>query len=53
MGRLIPAGTGLAAYKALNLVVEGEVIPEERYAAPAPPPPPAAPPAPLSAANEE
>ena len=24
MGRLIPAGTGLPAYKRLNLVVEGE-----------------------------
>ena len=26
MGRLIPAGTGLAAYKTLNVVVEGEPV---------------------------
>src|SRR5258705_1117951 len=31
MGRLIPAGTGLPAYKKLNVVVEGD---EDRYAAP-------------------
>ena len=37
MGRLIPAGTGLPAYKRLNLVVEGEPI-EERFHASAPPP---------------
>jgi len=28
MGRLIPAGTGLGAYKKLNMVIEGE---DERY----------------------
>ena len=52
MGRLIPAGTGLAAYKGLNLVVEGEVIEQEgaRYA-PAPPIP--QPPPSLAAVNEE
>jgi DNA-directed RNA polymerase subunit beta' len=52
MGRLIPAGTGLAAYKSLNLVVEGEVVEnaETRYA---PAPPIAQPPASLSAVNEE
>ena len=33
MGRLIPAGTGLPAYKKLGLVVQGEPIPQ-----PAPPP---------------
>ena len=51
MGRLIPAGTGLAAYKSLNLVVEGEVVEnaEARYA-PAPPPPPSPS---LLAVNEE
>ena len=31
MGRLIPAGTGLAAYKKLSVIVEGE---EERYTMP-------------------
>ena len=52
MGRLIPAGTGLAAYKVLNLVVEGDVIEQEgaRYA-PAPPIP--QPPPSLAAVNEE
>ena len=52
MGRLIPAGTGLAAYKNLNLVVEGEVVEQEgaRYA-PAPPLP--QPPPSLAAVNEE
>jgi DNA-directed RNA polymerase subunit beta' len=46
MGRLIPAGTGLAAYKQLKVVVEGD---EERFVAPAPRPvePP------LTAVNEE
>ena len=50
MGRLIPAGTGLAAYKSLNLVVEGDAIEQEnaRYA-PAPPPPPPS----MAAVNEE
>ncbi|HSN98920.1 MAG TPA: DNA-directed RNA polymerase subunit beta', partial [Candidatus Nanopelagicales bacterium] len=47
MGRLIPAGTGLPAYKRLGLLVEGEALP-----------PPVAPPRPrpeetLSAVNEE
>jgi len=46
MGRLIPAGTGLAAYKQLKVVVEGD---EERFVAPAPRP--AEPP--LTAVNEE
>ena len=32
MGRLIPAGTGLGAYKSLKVQVEGEG--EERYAPP-------------------
>ena len=52
MGRLIPAGTGLAAYKALNLVVEGEVARDDGgYQAPAPV---VVPPSPLSAVvNEE
>ena len=31
MGRLIPAGTGLPAYKSLHIVVEGD---EDRYATP-------------------
>jgi DNA-directed RNA polymerase subunit beta' len=31
MGRLIPAGTGLAAYKSLNVIVEGEGRAEDRY----------------------
>ena len=52
MGRLIPAGTGLAAYKSLNVIVEGDTGTEERYAPSAPPPLPAAA-SPLSAANEE
>jgi DNA-directed RNA polymerase subunit beta' len=51
MGRLIPAGTGVVAYKTLNLVIEGEPV-EERFSPPtsaqAPPPP-----ASLSAVNEE
>ena len=38
MGRLIPAGTGLPAYKQLKLVIEGE---EERFSAPPAPRPPA------------
>ncbi|MCL2449269.1 MAG: DNA-directed RNA polymerase subunit beta', partial [Polyangiaceae bacterium] len=47
MGRLIPAGTGLPAYKQLKVVVDGE---EERYVAPS-----VAPRAPeaLTAVNEE
>jgi DNA-directed RNA polymerase subunit beta' len=50
MGRLIPAGTGLAAYKSLQVVVDGEVVENEgaRYA-PAPPPPAPS----LVAVNEE
>jgi DNA-directed RNA polymerase subunit beta' len=47
MGRLIPAGTGLAAYKQLKLVVEGD---EERFSTP-PQPRPAE--AALTAVNEE
>jgi DNA-directed RNA polymerase subunit beta' len=46
MGRLIPAGTGLPAYKQLKVIVEGE---EERFAPPAPRPAEAA----LTAVNEE
>jgi DNA-directed RNA polymerase subunit beta' len=46
MGRLIPAGTGLPAYKQLKLIVEGE---EERYPTPAPRAAEAA----LTAVNEE
>jgi DNA-directed RNA polymerase subunit beta' len=46
MGRLIPAGTGLPAYKQLKVVVEGE---EERFA----PPPVRAAEAALTAVNEE
>jgi DNA-directed RNA polymerase subunit beta' len=46
MGRLIPAGTGLPAYKQLKVVVEGE---EERFAPPAPRPTETS----LSAVNEE
>jgi DNA-directed RNA polymerase subunit beta' len=50
MGRLIPAGTGLAAYKQLKMVVEGD---DERYV-PAPPAPVARPAeTPLTAVNEE
>ena len=45
MGRLIPAGTGIVAYKKLNVLIEGE---EERFA---PHPPRHA--EPLSAVNEE
>jgi DNA-directed RNA polymerase subunit beta' len=48
MGRLIPAGTGLAAYKRLNLVVEGEPVPQP-YVAPRPRPSEET----LSAVNEE
>src|SRR5215210_1181184 len=33
MGRLIPAGTGLAAYKSLQLVIEGDPV-EQHYAPP-------------------
>jgi len=35
MGRLIPAGTGLTAYKQLKVVVDGD---DERYVTPAPRP---------------
>ena len=49
MGRLIPAGTGLAAYKSLNLVIEGEPVEQERYT-----PPPIPQPSPSAlAVNEE
>ena len=51
MGRLIPAGTGIVAYKTLNVIIDGEPV-EERYSPPqaaqAPSPPPS-----LSAVNEE
>ena len=40
MGRLIPAGTGLGAYKTLQLVVDGEPEESVRYAPPAPRPGP-------------
>jgi DNA-directed RNA polymerase subunit beta' len=46
MGRLIPAGTGLSAYKQLKVVVEGD---EERYVSA----PPRAAEAALAAVNEE
>ncbi len=50
MGRLIPAGTGLAAYKSLNLVIEGEPVEQERFA----PTPHISPPSPSAlAVNEE
>jgi hypothetical protein len=54
MGRLIPAGTGLAVCKSLNLVVEGEAIEQEgaRYA-PAPRIPQPSPSLSLAAVNEE
>jgi DNA-directed RNA polymerase subunit beta' len=49
MGRLIPAGTGLPAYKRLAVAVEGEpIIPREGYMAPRPRAEEA-----LSAVNEE
>ncbi len=47
MGRLIPAGTGLPAYKTLRVLVDGE---EDRYVPPAPAPRPIEP---LVAVNEE
>src|SRR5690606_28815568 len=50
MGRLIPAGTGLAAYKSLNLVVDGDAV-EPAYVPPQPQIPPPSPS--LSAVNEE
>ena len=53
MGRLIPAGTGLAAYKNLNLVVDGEGVVEERYAPSAPPAAAPVPPPSFTAVNEE
>ncbi len=34
MGRLIPAGTGLPAYKRLQVVVEGDAPPQQAYVAP-------------------
>ena len=46
MGRLIPAGTGIVAYKKLNVIIEGEE--EPRYA-----PPPSRAAEALSAVNEE
>jgi len=57
MGRLIPAGTGLPAYKKLQVIVEGELPPRERPSA-AEPPAQVAPPRPrpeetLTAVNEE
>ena len=50
MGRLIPAGTGLPAYKRLQVVVEGEM--QHVQPAPAPAPRPRVE-EPLSAVNEE
>ncbi|MFO0618842.1 MAG: DNA-directed RNA polymerase subunit beta' [Polyangiaceae bacterium] len=47
MGRLIPAGTGLSAYKKLSIVIQGEPIPQ-----PAPPPRPKIDLDALSAVNE-
>jgi len=46
MGRLIPAGTGVVAYKSLHVIVEGEPV-EQRSVVP-----PRAP-EPLTAVNEE
>ena len=46
MGRLIPAGTGVVAYKSLHIIVEGEPV-EQRSVVP-----PRAP-EPLTAVNEE
>ena len=51
MGRLIPAGTGIVAYKSLNLVIDGEPV-EERFTPPQAPQAPMPPPS-LSAVNEE
>ncbi len=51
MGRLIPAGTGVVAYKSLNLVIDGEPV-EERFTPPQAPHAPVPPPS-LSAVNEE
>jgi DNA-directed RNA polymerase subunit beta' len=51
MGRLIPAGTGLPAYRQLKVVVEGGAD-EERYPSPSAAPP-RAPEAALTAVNEE
>ena len=48
MGRLIPAGTGLPAYKSLRVIIEGDA--EERYPSPAAA---ARSPEALSAVNEE
>jgi DNA-directed RNA polymerase subunit beta' len=52
MGRLIPAGTGLAAYKVLNVVVDGEAVEQDqsRYQ---PQPVPQPTPSQLAAVNEE
>ena len=52
MGRLIPAGTGLVAYKTLNVIIEGDPV-EERYVPSATAPQAPAPPPSLSAVNEE
>jgi DNA-directed RNA polymerase subunit beta' len=48
MGRLIPAGTGLPAYKRLQVVVEGEPVPQQHVAPPRPRPEET-----LTAVNEE
>ncbi|WP_437725196.1 DNA-directed RNA polymerase subunit beta' [Sorangium sp. So ce861] len=50
MGRLIPAGTGLPAYKRLQVVVEGEPVVQAPYVAPRPRPEETTP---LTAVNEE
>ena len=52
MGRLIPAGTGLPAYKRLQVVVEGDVQHMQPAAPPAPAPRPRVE-EPLTAVNEE
>ena len=51
MGRLIPAGTGIVAYKTLNVIIDGEPV-EQHYAPPQAPQAPSPPPS-LSAVNEE
>ena len=48
MGRLIPAGTGLPAYKRLTVLIEGEPVPQA-YVPPRPRPEEA----PLVAVNED
>jgi DNA-directed RNA polymerase subunit beta' len=50
MGRLIPAGTGLPAYKRLQVVVEGEPVPQQQQPVAAPRPRPEET---LTAVNEE